>query len=118
MFLICVRIAKGQAPPGTLTEKWPKDLSASIALHGNQAKLAGKPSLRFEALTQSGLVTRSLMLASAEKPDAEVEVVDSPRTVVVEGDTPCGSSRPPGTTADGRTPTWNARVRLRKYVPI
>ena len=110
------RIAAKKAPPKAVTDTWPKDLSSSIALKGNSAvKTHVRTKLQFEALTSSGLNTRSLLVATDDHPQAELSIDDTPRSVVVEDMAKADTTIfPEGTMDSGTTPTWNARIRVKK----
>lgn len=103
------RATEGAAPPPSVAKYWPKDLSPSFALFGSKARKIEQPVLRFEALQQSRLVTRSVALQATEKPD--IQVVDEPKTISVKDLT---STYPPVTIQDGKLLTWNARISVRK----
>lgn len=69
-----------------MTKKWPRDLSHSVALYGDDAKLVDQPVQQFEALSHgSKLVTRTLKVASVETSEPIVEVRIRPLCLNPEG---------------------------------
>ena len=58
-----------------MANKWPRDLSHSVALYGDDAKPVDQPVQQFEALSHgSKLVTRTLKVDSVETPEPVDEV--------------------------------------------
>ena len=103
------KATEGASPPPSVAKNWPKDLSTSFALYGSKAKIVERPTLRFEALQQSKMVTRTVALETPEKP--EIQVVDEPKATSVKD---LASTYPPATIQDGKLLTWNARISVRK----
>ena len=91
-------------PQASVPKYWPKDLDGSIALNGKKAK-APAPTMQFEALKPSGLVSRTVTLPTQEKP--QIQVLDEPKSIVVKDTT---SAYPPGTVQGKKLSTWNARI--------
>src|SRR5271156_331343 len=106
---LLLRATNNSFPPTSVAEKWPRDLSKSVALHGPAARPVKQRLLQFEALAKSGLVSRTIAVPNSESPN--IDVVDEPKTLAVEDSTP---PNPPETVQDGKLPTWNARIHIKK----
>lgn len=98
---------EGSLPPPSVSANWPRDLSTSIALHGSKAKPVISNIVRFEALAATSLVTRTVTLPVQQSIKLTVE--DQPKSIVVSN-----IATPPETIEDGKTMTWNARIRVKK----
>ena len=102
-------------PPASVRQKWPKNLSNSVALHGPDAQpvhTLQKSVIQFEALQRSSLVTRSLSIPTLAS--TEVQIHDEARSVIVENVAKDVSTYLSDTIENGYQHTWNARIRVLK----
>jgi hypothetical protein len=95
-----------------VSANWPRDLSTSIALNGEQAKQTISPVVRFEALDKSNLVTRTVSVETQKA--LEVKVEDKPKTITVPVATANTAVSSPEPVTGSSVPTWNAHVRVKK----
>ena len=111
--------------PGSL-EGWPKVLTGSWALHGANAKIEKEPALEMNALTVKAgvteLVARSVPL-KAETLTVQDHVI--PESQVLQAahaedqNLPRGAlTGVPSITEPPVQVTWNAHVKVRKYVTL
>jgi hypothetical protein len=110
--VILLRTTEGSFPPASVSEKWPRDLSTSVALNGDKAKPIAQPFLDFEAMDVSGLVSRRVAVPT--QVSLQITIDDKPKNIVVEDSAAKTEVNPPETVKDKSMLTWNARVRVKK----
>ncbi|KAH6671189.1 hypothetical protein B0J14DRAFT_670158 [Halenospora varia] len=103
----------GTAPPESVSDKWPKDLSRCIALNGPNAKTSTAPRVQFTALSGSRLVVRSVGLQTPL--NLAIKVTDVVKNIVVNDHVDNPAARPPEIVTEKSVLTWNARVKVRKF---
>ncbi|KAI9789436.1 MAG: hypothetical protein M1835_001679 [Candelina submexicana] len=107
-------------PPPSVSSKWPKDLSGSIALNGAAGAAIPAPSaLQFEALEGTKLVTRTIQLLEPKAKDT-LEVVDKTKSITFKDETENPKIYPEGSLKWIDQPhitmrTWTASVLVEKY---
>jgi hypothetical protein len=106
------RGADGSFPPATVSANWPRDLSGCVALNGENAKPTPQPVVSFQALSPSGLVTRSISVPTQQ--NLMVKVNDIPKKFTVEDGPANKEVNPPETVKNSTVLTWNAGIRVKK----